>query len=75
VSIAKGGQLSKKDYKAFSDIIRNRLEEYPNISSANELLVRAELKGVAYDMARLFQQDNQNFKIIAFLNACGINHD
>ena len=57
--------MSKKDYKKFATIIKNRV----NIQRTSW---NAELFMIASDMAKAFQEDNPRFDRSKFLIACGV---
>jgi hypothetical protein len=63
----KESTVSKKDYKKFAELIKNRLDItlYPT----NDLHT---VLGIAYDMTEIFQRDNTGFDKQRFLLACGI---
>jgi uncharacterized protein (DUF4415 family) len=57
--------MSRKDYKAFAEIIRN------HVDAAMWTEARAAtLRSVAQDMADVFKADNAAFDRARFINAC-----
>ncbi len=62
--------MSRKNYRAVAESIKGRLEA--NYEDAyNEVLV--EISALARDLARVFKQDNHNFRYDKFFEACGLD--
>jgi hypothetical protein len=57
--------MSRQDYVAFAEIVRDLSRLYPNGGVNSE--------SVAARMAELFADDNERFDAVRFFDACGIN--
>ena len=69
----KGNEMTRKDYKAIAEVIRQNTEELD--SGAERGMVVKTIQDVpklAEDLASIMASDNPRFDRIRFLSACGL---